>query len=154
MDALRRNIRRQQLDAQLARFVDLSKMPTPRGGWIRAVREALGMSLDQFARRLGVASASTAFQLEHAEMNGSITVKRMRAAADVLGCDLIVALVPRVPLQLVAEEQAMRKAGERLARLSHTMAMEAQQVDKFEKETLLKKGASDILDRGGVYLWD
>ena len=112
------------------------------------------MSLDQFARRLGLASASTAFQLEHAEMSGSITVKRMRAAADVLGCDLIVALVPREPLQSLAEKQAIRKAGERLERISHTMAMEAQQVDESDMETLLKKSASDILARGGVNLWD
>ena len=112
------------------------------------------MSLDQFARRLGLASASTAFQLEHAEMNGSITVKRMRAAADALGCDLIVAVVPREPLECVAEEQAMRKASERLSRLSHTMAMEAQHLDKSDKDALLQKSAADILARGGVYLWD
>ena len=154
MNALRRSIRRQQIDAQLAQFVDLSNAPTPKGGWIRAVREALGMSLEQFARRLGLASASTAFQLEHAEENGSITIKRMRAAADSLGCDLIVALVPRVSLERAAQEQALRKARERLDRLSHTMAMEAQHVDEAETAVLLQVTASEILARGGVHLWD
>lgn len=70
-------------------------IPPPTDGWIHAIREALGLSLAQFAVRLGLASASTAYQLEKAEVAESITIKRFRAAANVLGCDLKIDLVPR-----------------------------------------------------------
>ena len=73
MDAKRRKLRRQQLDAQLLPFANLAAVDPPNGGWVRAVREALGMSLATFAARIGVASSSTAYQLEQAEVDGGIT---------------------------------------------------------------------------------
>lgn len=112
------------------------------------------MTLEQFARRLGVASSSTAFQLERAEKDGSITVKRLRAAADSLGCDLVIALVPRDSLEKSVRHQARRKAEERLARLRHTMALESQGVASSEMQDLLERTTEELVTRGGPALWE
>jgi len=111
------------------------------------------MSLEQLARRLDLASSSTAFQLEKGEDEETISVKRLRAAADALGCDLVVALVPRQSLHQMARDQARRKAAEMLGRVKHTMEMEAQAVGKVELAALLEQTADEILRRGGNQLW-
>jgi predicted DNA-binding mobile mystery protein A len=154
MDANLRDLRRKQLDAQLAPIAKLAKVPTPRGGWIRAIRESLGISLEQLANRLRLSSSSTAFQLERGEVDETISIKRMRSAADALGCDLVVALVPRKPLERYVRDQARRKAADQLGRVSHTMAMESQGVRKAELAVLLESSADEIIRRGGRHLWD
>ena len=80
MDAKRRRLRREQLDHQLNVIQSLDLPSTPRGGWIGAIREALGMTLESFGNRLGV-SRQTAHELVKAESDGSLTIKRMRNAA-------------------------------------------------------------------------
>lgn len=66
----------------------------PSKGWIRAIREALGMSLRQMASRLGT-SAPGARKLEESEANGTISLKSLRRAAEALDCIIIYALVPK-----------------------------------------------------------
>jgi predicted DNA-binding mobile mystery protein A len=128
MDERRQELRRRQLDRQLAPISALLPVPTPSGGWIKSVREALGWSLEDFAQKLGLASRSTVFQLEGAEVNESITVKRLRSAADALGCDLAIVFLPRVPLSETAETREREAASVRYGRLRHSMALEGQAV--------------------------
>ena len=154
VDAVRRRLRRKQLDALITPFAAVKTSALPYGWWIRAIRQALGMSLEQFARRLGLASSSTAYQLEHAETQETLTLKRMRAAADVLGCDLVVALVPREPLEEKVKRQARHKAEERLSRVGHSMALEAQGGDDSAMEFLLDESARQILEKGGSDFWE
>ena len=78
----------------------------------------------------------------------------MRAAADVLGCDLVVALVPREPLEEKVKRQARHKAEERLSRVGHSMALEAQGVDDSAMEFLLDESARQILEKGGSDFWE
>lgn len=111
------------------------------------------MSLLAFAKRLGV-NSSTALQLERAEVNGSITLKRLRAAADVLGCDVNVVLVPRVPLSEMVEAQANEVASYRMQRLAHSMALEQQVVRETRIKEMTEWAAKDLIERGDKHLWD
>ena len=112
------------------------------------------MSLATFATKLGVASSSTAYQLEQAEADGGITLKRLRVAANALGCDVAVVLIPRVPLTQFAEQRATEKARERLRRVGHTMAMEDQGVGGPDMDEITTQTAQEILDKGGSALWE
>ncbi len=111
------------------------------------------MTLATFATRIGVASSSTAHQLERAEVDGGITLKRLRVAADALGCDVAVVLVPRIPLTQFAEQRATEKASERLLRVGHTMSLEDQSVEGPVMEEITRLMAQEILDKGGTALW-
>jgi predicted DNA-binding mobile mystery protein A len=113
---------RRQLDARLG---GLPREQAPRDGWTRTVRLALGMTMAQLGRRLGVTAPAIA-DLEHREARGAITVAKLRGAADALGCDLLVAFVPRVPLNEMVRQQALIKIEEEHRRLLHTMALEDQ----------------------------
>ena len=71
------------------------------------------MSLAAFAKLLDLASPSTAYQIEVSEAKGTISVHRLRAAPDALGCDLAVVLIPRQPLAQHVLERARKVAAAR-----------------------------------------
>ncbi|HZZ37352.1 MAG TPA: helix-turn-helix domain-containing protein, partial [Caulobacteraceae bacterium] len=52
----------------------------PPKGWLRAVRDALGMTTKQLARRLGV-SQPRVVALEKGEVDESVTLTSLRRAA-------------------------------------------------------------------------
>ena len=89
----------QQLDKTLGpwRSVPQSR---PSGGWLRAVRQALGMTTRQLARAVGVTQAAVA-DAERTEAKGDITLATLQRYAAALDCDVVYALVPKRPLQEV-----------------------------------------------------
>ncbi len=66
----------------------------PASGWIRAVRDALGLTLSDVAQRLKVTPPAVR-SFEQAEAEDRITLGSLRRTADAMNCDLIYALVPR-----------------------------------------------------------
>ena len=118
-------LRLRQLDAALERWRSADLPPRPPSGWIRAIRDGLGMSATYLASRLGVAT-STVTRLESSEADETISLATLRRAADALGCELRYALVPRQALEETLEARAAALALEQMAAISHTMALEAQ----------------------------
>jgi predicted DNA-binding mobile mystery protein A len=105
-----------------------AKGARPHGGWIRAIRDAIGMTAEDLAARLGISQPSLT-RLEKSERNGSIRLETLTRVADALECDVVYALVPRRPLGEMVTEQARRRAIEQVGRVAHTMALEDQAVD-------------------------
>jgi predicted DNA-binding mobile mystery protein A len=97
MNPNRKRLMLEQLDATFDRLSCLRSVQRPAKGWLRAAREALGMSGKQFARRLAV-SPPRITVLEKEELTGSVTIKTMRHAAEALDCVFVYALVPRTSL--------------------------------------------------------
>jgi predicted DNA-binding mobile mystery protein A len=63
-------------------------------GWLRTVRHAVGITVAEMARRMGVVG-SEVYRAEYAEGRGGITLRKLRRAAEALGCDLVYGLAPR-----------------------------------------------------------
>jgi predicted DNA-binding mobile mystery protein A len=122
----------------------------PAGGWLRAIREALGMPQAELARRMHVAD-TTIGKLEAGELAGTAQLDSLERAADALGCDLVYALVPRVPLELRVEEQARTKAIASLAAVEHTMLLEDQGSSTNGLDALLSDEAAAWRDRPGLW---
>jgi predicted DNA-binding mobile mystery protein A len=104
-----RAAQRRLLDERLARHLDLLG-PPPGGGWVRAIREALGMSQFELGERAGVSQPRVA-QIEHAEVEGTIELATLGRAAAALGCSLSYAIVPCKPLEAIIQERALQQAG-------------------------------------------
>jgi predicted DNA-binding mobile mystery protein A len=117
---------RERLDERLGPLKPTERFRAPPKGWVRAIRDALGMSGVQFARRLGVQPPSVA-ALEVSEESGSIQLKTLRRAAEALDCTLVYALVPNDSLEGVVQARARRIALRDLGRVAHTMKLEAQE---------------------------
>jgi predicted DNA-binding mobile mystery protein A len=100
-------------------------LQTPPEGWLRTVRKALGMSGAQLAKKMGVTRARVA-QAEHAELNGGVTLKSMRATAEAMGCRFVYAIVPPERIEDIIMAQARKKAMAVVGTASKHMALEEQ----------------------------
>jgi predicted DNA-binding mobile mystery protein A len=143
---------RRHLDKRFTDFGSIQKFVSPPRGWIRAVRDALGMTAADLGRRMGVSQAAVA-QFEKSEKDGSITVKTLRSAAEALDCTLIYALVPRTSLDDLMMERASIIADEQLARTHHTMSLENQALLPDDLKAERKRLVDDILRDDPARLW-
>ena len=144
-----RQLRIVQLERALKPFLILKDSPRPKKGWIRAIREATGITLREMAKRLGKVP-SLALYLENSEADYRITLKNLREAADALDCQLVYALVPKEgSIQDLSEKRARAKATESVRAVEHTMALEDQAVggvqEKIENEIrrILKRNSNE-----------
>jgi predicted DNA-binding mobile mystery protein A len=134
-----RRLRIKQIDRALESFAASRDSARPQRGWLRAVREATGITVRQMAMRLKKAPTLVA-KLEKSEAEYRITLGSLRDAADALGCQLVYAIVPKTgSIQELAEERARTKAAENVRAVEHSMALEDQAVggvpEKIEEET-------------------
>lgn len=144
-----RQVQLQMLDRHLEHVAVPDR---PSGGWIRALRTALGMSLQQVATRLGIAKQSMA-RLEANEATDAITLKSLRRAAEALDCQLVYALVPREgSLQAQLQKQATRKARDIVYAVDHTMQLEAQGVGNVQEK--IQQLAEELARDPNSRLWD
>jgi predicted DNA-binding mobile mystery protein A len=128
-----RNLRLKQLDRTLKPFRAAAKNPRPQKGWLRAIREAAGISASEVARTLKT-SRQLPVQLEKAEAEDRITLRSLRAAANALGCELVYALVPKAnTLHELVEERARAQAKKHVLGVEHSMALEDQAVGRVDE---------------------
>jgi predicted DNA-binding mobile mystery protein A len=127
-----RQLRSQQLDRALAPLHS-SQFPRPPKGWIRAIREALGVSSGELAERMRT-NRSLVVQQEKAEAEDRITLKSLRTFANALDCDLVYAFVPRTDtLQELVHARARAAAKTNVLGVEHTMALENQASGNLEQ---------------------
>ena len=139
---------RELLDGHFDEWQPLRALPRPPRGWVRAVREALGMSTTALGARLGVTGGAVT-RLEQSEAADRIRLDTLRRAADALGCDLVYFLVPRRPLTAVVRDRARELAHLQVAAVEQTMRLEDQATGKAsEMEDQL---AERLLERGGLW---
>jgi predicted DNA-binding mobile mystery protein A len=118
---------RQHLDKRFARMQPLAIFARPPRGWIRAIRDSLGMTASQLAARIGV-SRPRVVVIEQSEVEGSLTLHSLQRAAEALNCTLVYVLVPNQPLDEMVQAQAVALASERFAAVEHSMQLENQAV--------------------------
>ena len=139
------------------RFTDQLRLtdpiPRPSRGWIRALRDALGMTTAQLARRMGVTQPRIS-ELERSELSGNITVRSLERAAEALGCRLVYAIVPVKPLSATLEERTMRLARRHLESVEQTMRLEGQSVSVPEHQNDALNQLVIALRRKPARLWD
>jgi predicted DNA-binding mobile mystery protein A len=122
----------------------------PRAGWIRAIRSALGMSQAVLAERLGV-SGSAVNQLEHAELDGGVTIGKLSEVARALDCTLVYALVPNSTLERTISTQARTVAARVLGYAARTMALEAQDIDDERQREAAERYAQQLISSGNPW---
>ena len=143
----------EQLDRRLSELRSLTNSARPSRGWIRAVRDALGMTTAQLGKRMSVRQPRIV-ELEKAEVTGNITMHSLERAAEALGCRVVYAFVPRKPLTETLDERALQVAQLQLSSVEQSMRLEAQGVkDEGQRERTLQRLADELLQRP-ARLWD
>lgn len=147
MNSPRRTARR-RLDQRLA-GLDLGQRPSR--GWIRAIREALGMTTGELGQRMGV-SQSRISQLERSEELGSIRLETLERAARALNCRVGYVFMPNEPLEDMVQRQARLRAQAEVEVVTHTMALEDQVPESGVVDTQVEELAERFVD--GRHLWE
>ncbi len=141
-----------QVDAKLAPWQAARHFFQPSIGWVKTLRQTLGMTSAQLAFRLGV-NRSRIIAIEHAETQGTLKLKTLGQVAEALNCDLVYAFVPRKPLSNILEDRANEVAKRHLDQVSHSMALENQQTSNIAREEILKTETTRLLNGPLKYLW-
>lgn len=140
-----RDLRLNQIDRSLEPFAGTRYVSRPQRGWLRAVREALGMTTREVSRKMRK-TPQTVASFEKSEATDRIVLQTLRHYAEALDFELVYAIVPKTgSLKQLVETRARLKAERDVRAVEHSMALEDQAThgvqDKFERETtrILKK---------------
>ena len=147
MTSPRRTARR-RLDQRLV-GLDLGQRP-PRG-WVRAIREALGMTTAELGQRMGL-TQSRVSQIERSEELGSIRLDTLERAAQALNCQVRYVFVPNEPLEQMVQRQARLRAQAEVDAVTHTMALEDQVPEPGVLDALVNEMAERFVDER--HLWE
>lgn len=145
-------LRRRQLDDQLSTLRDRQFPIRPDQGWIRTIREALGMSLRQLGERTGITKASVA-QMERREAEGTITLNSMQKLATAMEADVHYFVVPRRGLEEMVKNRAESLARQLAKEVSDSMALENQATSEDRLRDLIEYHTGRLLE-DATTLWD
>ncbi|MBI2993627.1 MAG: mobile mystery protein A [Gammaproteobacteria bacterium] len=129
-----------------------NSLQAPPGGWIRAIRRALGMTASQLAERMRLTPGRIT-QLEQQEAAGKATLSSLKKAADALDCDLIVTLIPRQSLDNRLRTKADERSADAVLEIAHSMSLEKQRPSDKALEEQRKALADEFLRGPLSRLW-
>jgi predicted DNA-binding mobile mystery protein A len=147
------SLKRMQLADALRAYPSPEAAGTPRGGWVRAIREALGMTQVQLGTRAAISRQSVQ-DFERAEAERRITLESLDRLARAMGCRLVYALVPENgSVDQLRERRALALAETLLQPADHSMRLEAQGVTVPERGRQRKLLADALLNGSPRKLW-
>ncbi|MDC5820392.1 mobile mystery protein A [Vibrio europaeus] len=141
-----------QVKAKISALLDLSVPKPPKNGWVRSIREALGMSGAQLGERLNLSRNQVSI-LERKEADETITLRQLKQLASGLDAELVYAIVPRQSIDDMIEARAMELAKQRLAMSHQSMFLEAQQLTSEQQQQALVQLANEIKTGSTRDLW-
>lgn len=145
-----RKLARKRLDARLSPFMAVENLQSPPKGWVRAIRDALGMSSLQLAKRMGV-SPQAITGLEQSEALGTIRLNTLRRVAEGLDATLVYAIVPNTTLEKMVDNKAKRIARTAVESVDNSMKLEGQETGADTLEEAIALYREGLRDRD---LWD
>ncbi len=150
----KKSLQIQQLNTKMLAYASLQKVAPPPTGWIKAIRNAIGMSMLQLGNRLSITKQSVQ-DIERREKEGSITIKALREAARALDMQLVYGFVPNDgSLELLIERKAKELATQIVMRTNNTMKLEDQENTKQRIEKAIQERTTIIKTEMPKTLWD
>ena len=150
----KKSLQLQQLNSKMLGFASLKQLAMPPTGWIKAIRTAIGMSMQQLGNKLNV-SKQGVMDIEKREKDGSITIKSLREIARAMDMQLVYGFVPNDgSLDALIEKRATELAIQIVMRTANTMKLEDQANSKKRLETAIRERAAAIKNEMPKILWD
>ena len=150
----KKSLQLQQLNDKMLGFAKLNKVSMPPTGWIKAIRTAIGMSMQQLGNKLSI-SKQGILDIEKREKDGAITIKSLREIARALDMQLVYGFVPNDgSLDALIEKRANELATKIVLRTSTTMKLEDQGITNKRIEKAIKERAEEIKNEMPKILWD
>ena len=149
-----RSLQREHLNEKMLAFYSAGTVSFPPTGWIHAIRTALGMSMQQLGKRLGVTKQNIQ-NIELREKDGAITIKSLRELGAALDMRLVYGFVPNDgTLDALVDRKARELAEKIVRRTAQSMRLEAQQNSTERIEKAIGERAEEIKREMPKLLWD
>jgi len=142
---------REQLDKRLKS--PLIPLLYSENGWLKLLREALGMSTAQLAKRVGI-DQSRISRIENAEIDGDLKLSSLKKVAEGLDMKFVYGFIPNDSLENIVVQQAKKIAQKRMERVNKTMRLEEQELSKEEKAKAFDDLVQKILIDNPKDFWD
>lgn len=137
--------------SQIAQTLLRKQKHLPLGGHIKLIRQQLGMSQRDLARRCHMTQA----MISKIEGNKALpTFANLKHILDTLSCDLLVIPLLRAPIESIRRKQANLIAQKQMRYLQGTMSLEKQEPDKHLVERMTKQKTEELLHTPGSKLWE
>lgn len=150
----KKTLQLQQLDNKMLAFDALQKIAPPPTGWVKAIRTALGMSMQQLGNKLSITKQSI-LDVERREKKGTITINALREIANALDMQLVYGFVPKDDsLEALIERKAKELATRIVERTSNTMKLEDQENSKKRIQKAINERAASLKIEMPKILWD
>ena len=150
----KKSLQIQQLNSKMLVVATINKITPPPTGWIKAVRTALGMSLQQLGNKIAITKQSLT-EIERREKAGTITIKTLKEAARALDMELVYGFVPKDgSLDALIDRKAKELATQIVMRTANTMKLEDQANSKKRIDAAIKERAAAIKNEMPKILWD
>lgn len=150
------NKSRKTLDKRVQKIKELEFLYDMPFGWIRAVRDSLGISSRLLESRLGLQSGSIS-RAEQRERDKGITLDKLDQIARKMDCKLVYALIPlgeQKSLEAILETRARKLADEILRDVTNTMKLEAQGVDSKTSAAERERLVQSFVEKLDAKLWE
>ena len=138
-----------QISRRLEALRSTQETSSVRGGWIKYMRLAVGMTMQDLAKALGLPTANIA-QAERREAEGKVTVATLKKFAAAMECEFVYSFVPKKDLHSFIHDQALEKARLTLKQANHHMGLEGQKVSGNEDERALRL-AHRFIEKGDIW---
>ena len=144
----------QQLNEKLNQLTGLQHVIIPPIGWIKALRNGIGMSMEQLGKKLSITKQGV-MDIEKREKEGAITIKSMKEIAKAMDMQFVYGFVPNAgSLEQMIESRALEIATKIVERTSTTMKLEDQTNSRKRIENAIKERATEIINKTPKILWD
>ena len=153
MENLKRKLQLEQLNKKIKAF-DKLEPASPACGWVYATRTALGMSMEQLGKKMGITKQGIK-DLERREAGGAISLNNLNEAAKAFGLKLTYGFsAPNKSLEKMVNERALEVAKNIVLRTSQNMNLENQANSKSRIRKAIKDRAAEILAENAKCLWN
>ena len=144
----------QQLNEKMLQLSVMQHVIVPPIGWIKAIRNGIGMSMEQLGKKLSITKQGV-MDIEKREKEGAITIKSMQEIAKAIDMQFVYGFVPVAgSLDQMIEMRALEMARKIVQRTSTTMKLEDQVNSKERIEKAIKERATEIINKTPKILWD
>lgn len=140
---------RDMIDAASEKILNLT---TPPEGWLRVVRKALKMPPKVVLERAGI-KKSELYRIEKAEVDGTLTLNKLKDTAAAMGCELHYAIIPNGSINSIIEDRARRHAIKILRNASVHMQLEDQVTAKEQIEFQIDKVTEKLIKEMPNWFW-
>jgi len=144
----------EQIDKKILQLKKVEDLTIPPSGWVYAIRQALGMSLRQLGKKMGITPQSVK-EIEEREKTGSVSLNVLRQFGKCLDLKLVYGFVSKQDnLEDMIEKRALELAKEIVMRTSMSMKLEDQENNPKRIQKAIIEKAKEIKFEMPKYLWD